>query len=334
MARLLRFSDLKATPVESKWFKVYELPYWEVSGAGCGCGEKNTGCGGADTDCGASDCGGGAGAGRNAPKVYAIFEPYHFQEVISYLVIGCDKAMLVDTGMGLGNIRAIVEFLTDLPVVVVNSHSHFDHVGDNWRFDKVHLLDVMLPNALGNDAGGPIRSCDVLEAGSSMPINDENCSLEAYQMPGSPDPSEFWFDYTDLTQKPCKVVPVQAGHVFDLGGGLTFRVISTPGHSDDGLMLVSDEYKMMFTGDTIYPAGLYAHLSQSNLALYRDVVWQLAKEYAEYTLFCSHNNPVWSGDALVEVAEAFDVVIAKKANGESTETEEFRFDGADFSIIA
>lgn len=311
MARLMRFSDLKATPVESKWFKVYELPYGEI-GCGCGCASKV----------------------KAGPKVFAIFEPFHFQEVISYLVIGEEKAMLVDTGMGLGNIKAVVEFLTDKPVVVVNSHSHFDHVGDNWRFDEVHLLDVMLPGALGAEDSGPVRSCDVLKAGSSMPSNDENCTLEAYQMPGSPDPSEFWFDYADLTQKPCNVVPIEAGHVFDLGDGLTFRVIATPGHSDDGLMLVCDEFKMMFTGDTVYPAGLYAHLSQSNLTLYRDVVRALAAEFADYTLFCSHNNPVWSGDALMEIAVAFDSVIAKKDSGESCGTEEFKFEGADFSIIA
>lgn len=313
MAKLTRFSDLKKTPVESKWFCVYELPVAGDCGCGCGCG--------------------GACAG-SGPVVYAISEPYHFQEVISYLVIGSEKAMLVDTGMGLGNIKAVVEHLTCKPVVVVNSHSHFDHVSDNWRFDEVHLLDVMLPGALGAEDSGPVRSCDVLRAGSSMPSDDENCTLEAYQMPGSPDPSEFWFDYTDLTAKPCNVVPINEGHVFDLGGGLSFRVIATPGHSDDGLMLVSDEYKMVFTGDTIYPGALYAHLSQSNLKLYRDVVAGLADEYADYTLFCSHNNPMWEGSVLGDIAAAFDEVIAKKDSGESTETERFEFEGTDFAIIA
>ena len=48
MPKLTLFSELKETPVESKWFKVYELPH----------------------------------------NVFAIFEPYHFQEVISFLIIG------------------------------------------------------------------------------------------------------------------------------------------------------------------------------------------------------------------------------------------------------
>ena len=74
-------------------------------------------------------------------QIFAIYEPHHFQEVMSFLVIGSTKAMLVDTGMGIKNIKAVVEELTDLPLVVVNTHTHFDHIGDNWRFDLVHVLD-------------------------------------------------------------------------------------------------------------------------------------------------------------------------------------------------
>lgn len=76
------------------------------------------------------------------PGVFAIYEPRQLEEVISYLIIGGDKAVLFDTGMGISNIQAVVAGLTKLPVSVVNSHTHNDHVGDNWRFSDVYGMDT------------------------------------------------------------------------------------------------------------------------------------------------------------------------------------------------
>jgi hypothetical protein len=47
------------------------------------------------------------------PDVWAIYEPFQWQEVISYLIIGSDSALLFDTGNGIGDIRAIVDQLAD-----------------------------------------------------------------------------------------------------------------------------------------------------------------------------------------------------------------------------
>src|SRR5215203_318122 len=81
--------------------------------------------------------------------VFAIREPLQVDDVRSYLIAGSEKAILVDTGTGVGDIRKIVEQLTDLPVGVVNSHSHWDHIGGNWRFDDIaiHPLEASWLNA-------------------------------------------------------------------------------------------------------------------------------------------------------------------------------------------
>jgi len=71
------------------------------------------------------------------PDIWAIYEPFQWQEVISYLIVGTDKALLFDTGNGLGDIKAIVDQLTDKPITVLNSHSHFDHIGGNYQFDNI-----------------------------------------------------------------------------------------------------------------------------------------------------------------------------------------------------
>jgi hypothetical protein len=71
------------------------------------------------------------------PGLFAIYEPGQFEEVISYLVVGTEKALLFDTGLGIGDMRAVVAELTELEPIVVNSHTHYDHVGGNHQFQTV-----------------------------------------------------------------------------------------------------------------------------------------------------------------------------------------------------
>lgn len=65
--------------------------------------------------------------------------------VACYLVIGEDKACLIDTGNGIGDIKAYVETLTDKPIFVILTHGHHDHCGGSAYFDEVYLNPVELP---------------------------------------------------------------------------------------------------------------------------------------------------------------------------------------------
>jgi glyoxylase-like metal-dependent hydrolase (beta-lactamase superfamily II) len=49
--------------------------------------------------------------------------------VISFSIVGNDFALMFDTGLGIGNMRNVVDQLTDLDIVVLNSHTHYDHIG-------------------------------------------------------------------------------------------------------------------------------------------------------------------------------------------------------------
>src|SRR5258705_7158642 len=79
---------------------------------------------------------------RIRPGVFAIYEPKQFEEVISYLILGDNRALLFDTGLGVGRISAVVTRLTQLPVTVINSHTHFDHVGGNTEFKEIWTRDL------------------------------------------------------------------------------------------------------------------------------------------------------------------------------------------------
>ncbi len=251
-------------------------------------------------------------------QVFAIYEPHHFQEVISFLVIGSEKALLVDTGMGIKNIKAVVEELTKLPLLVVNTHTHFDHIGDNWRFDVVHVLDEL---------SAKDRLGQTFSVHQNLPELADNFVPKAfhYDQMGT-------IDLANFAIQPGRFQPIQEGHVFDLGDR-QFRVIATPGHSPDSLMLVNDVEKMVFTGDTFYPASLYAHFYGS-FDVYRQTLHRVAKQFADYQLYCSHNEPLRPGQLLVAAAEAFDQIAEGAADFEIDGDGLKKYQFSDFAVIA
>jgi len=67
-------------------------------------------------------------------STYIISEYRHWEETHCYLLIGGERALLIDTGLGVGNIRREVEKLSDKPVIAVATHVHWDHIGGHKYF--------------------------------------------------------------------------------------------------------------------------------------------------------------------------------------------------------
>ncbi len=80
------------------------------------------------------------------PNIWGIAELEHFEEVISYLIVGEEKALLFDTGLGIKNIKNEIKKITNKSITVINSHSHFDHIGGNKLFKNV--LDPILTHTI------------------------------------------------------------------------------------------------------------------------------------------------------------------------------------------
>ena len=59
-----------------------------------------------------------------------------------FLIRGRDRDLLVDTGMGIGPLRATVAALTDRPVTVFTTHSHLDHIGGHFEFADRPIIDL------------------------------------------------------------------------------------------------------------------------------------------------------------------------------------------------
>jgi glyoxylase-like metal-dependent hydrolase (beta-lactamase superfamily II) len=231
-----------------------------------------------------------------APGVFAIYEPHQAEEVISYLIVGHKQAVLFDTGMGIGNIKSVTARLTSRPVVVLNSHTHNDHVGGNWEFAFVYGMDT-----------------DFTRANAKGSREDAQAEIAPDQICG--DLPKGFVAKTYAT-KPWRISHfIHDGFRVNLGAR-TLEVIATPGHTPDAISLIDRENGLLFTGDTYYPAPIWLFRPETDLDAYVASVKRLAALAPEIKLVLgAHNIPVAQPSVLPELVTAIQAV--REGKGET-----------------
>jgi len=228
---------------------------------------------------------------RVAPGVFAIYEPHQFEEAISFLILGQKRALLFDTGLGIGDIKRVVTALTPLPVTVLNSHTHNDHVGDDWEFSEIYGMDTEFTriNAKGSTVDAqaeltPDSICGELPAG---------------------------FDAKGYATRPFRITRwIHDGDTVDLGGRV-LQVIATPGHTPDAICLLDRKNGLLFTGDTYYPAPIWLYRPETDLDAYVRSVARIATLAPQlHLLLTSHNAPVAEPSELPKLLVAIKKVRA------------------------
>lgn len=247
---------------------------------------------------------------------YAIYEPNQFEEAISFLVLGTDRGIIIDTGTGIGNLRDVVEKLTDLPVSVVLTHEHYDHVAASYRWDEIVMFDNQ-------------EAIEVLKKGR------DNASLQKYvtgDFLWKPLPKDFDPDtFTVPSMEPTSVV--RDGDIIDLGGR-QLDVIYTPGHSPGSMCLLDKKHRILFTGDHFFPGPLYAHARDVNINDYIASNEKLVERIDEFDYLSSgHNDPWVKSDVLIRVSNAFETILDGKGKYDENEgLRRYYFDGFDVLI--
>ena len=260
---------------------------------------------------------------RVSESVIVFYEPRQCEEAISTLVIGDRRAALIDSGCGIGDLRTLVEAITPLPVTVINTHTHTDHVGGNRQFDNIAMFDHE-------------RTRQMAENGVPHNIMRKLIAVAVVHgpLPTSFDITTFWLPPFSVSQW------LYDGDKIDLGGR-QLEVMHTPGEAPDHICLLDPTDRMLFTGDLYCNGSIWTHLPGGDPMAFVPSYKRLLARSTEYDwLMPSHNEPMVPAGKLAEAKRAFQEILAGHVEGVVREDEfganlrEFEFDGFSIALSA
>ena len=161
------------------------------------------------------------------------------ENVYMELLVGTQKALLIDTGYGFGPLKETVRSITDKPLFIVNSHGHVDHTCGNYQFDEtVYIADADVDlMKRHNDPDFRARSVELAKHTVDY--------MTGQEFNGLPEA----FDAQAYIAGDCgHYESLKEGDVFSLGGK-TIRAIATPGHTKGSMSFFYEEKNWLFDGD-------------------------------------------------------------------------------------
>lgn len=167
--------------------------------------------------------------------------PVGFQQ---YLIVGREKALLIDSGMGIGSLRKEVEKITDLPVILINTHGHPDHAGGNAEFAPA----LMCPAEF--DVYEQMATLEYRKKDSGPKHKDGEGPRGGGPHGEGPHGPHGEGPGPELQPTGPAPVPVEDGARIDLGGRVA-EVLYTPGHTHGSISIFDRETASLFVGDNV-----------------------------------------------------------------------------------
>ncbi len=222
---------------------------------------------------------------------YVLSEYRHWEETHCYLLNGKDRSLLIDTGLGICSIYDEVTRLTELPIMAVATHVHWDHIGGHRYFADFFAHEEEL---------------DWLQGKFPLPVEAvRKMVADRCELPKDFDRNA----YTIFQGTPAKVL--KEGDRIDLGGRIV-KVLHTPGHSPGHMCFWEQERGYLFTGDLVYCGTLFANYPSTDPTAYLESLEKISALPVQKVLPGHHSLDV-QPDLIERMREAF---CRLKANGQ------------------
>lgn len=207
-----------------------------------------------------------------------------------YLVEGSKEAMLIDTGVGEGNLKALVEELTSKHVKVLLTHGHLDHAAGIDGFAEIYM-----------------NSLDEYTFDGHMDITQRQDFLKSKNCPPEV------LDELREVNKP-DFIDVREGDTFDLGG-ITLEIFEVPGHTPGSIAILFQEERILLLGDCCNTFTFLLDEYSPTVETYkRNLKKLLNKVEGRYEqVFISHRTGMVSQRILHTVIDVCDLVMEGKS---------------------
>ena len=191
----------------------------------------------------------------------------------AFIVIGEDKAAVIDGMNGTIDMEIVAKFFTDKPLTAIATHGHGDHIGGLQNFDEVYVHS---------------GDFELFRAHSDTDLRFNNLSYDNYCLETG---SELDFTLVNIREdfiegnENLVLQPIQDGDTFDLGG-LTVECIHVPGHTAGMTAMLIQEDRILITGDA---ANRYTQVTAYPVEGYLKSLEKLKAREADYdTIYASH----------------------------------------------
>lgn len=218
---------------------------------------------------------------------FVISEYKHWEETHCYLLIGTNAAVLIDTGLGIANIKSLVESITSMPVLVVTTHIHWDHIGGHKYFKDM-----------------AVHENEVEWISGKFPI-----PLQMVKNSITRKPCDFPDDFEIDNYNVFQGYPTSIMHDGDIiqFGNRKLKVIHTPGHSPGHCCFYEEERGYLFSGDLIYKGCLDAFYPTTDPFAFMQSVDKI-KNLLVKKILPAHHQLDLRADFIDDVANAFHVL--------------------------
>lgn len=218
-----------------------------------------------------------------------------------YLIEGREKAVLIDTGCGVGSLKSFVDRLTKLPIIVLLTHGHVDHAMGAGEFSEVYM------NRRDDYIYVQHREEQVrMDYVAQIP---ENTNIQKEEYVPAPE-CDFFLD-------------LKEGDEFDLGE-ISIKIFECPGHTRGSVVMLIPEERVLLLGDSCNPLLFLFDDYSEGLSTYEKNLRILKeKVYEKYdTVLLSHGY-ISPGTELIEEVLA----VCTEIRQERTDNVPFEFMG-------
>lgn len=213
---------------------------------------------------------------------------------IMYLIEGGEKAILIDTCLGVGHLRKFVEKLTKKPVTVLLTHGHVDHALGAPEFEDVYM----------NSADKEIYE-------KMSPLEERIGYIQA----GLGGKLSEFTEEDYVQPAPANFKELKDGQIFDLGG-VHIEVYALPGHTHGTMVMLIPEEKALILGDACNNATFLFDENSLSVTEYRENLIRVKNllEGRYDTVYLCHHVMKASKEMLASVIEVCDEILEGKAD--------------------